>query len=230
MTPGVTGVGGGGVNTAGQLSRNNSYLVDGVSNDDTIVSSSRGGFSLEAVREYVVLANQFSAEYGVSSGAIVSVVTRSGTNKNEGRAFYFGRNDAFDAQDPFSKAQGSGKAPFNQDRGGGFWGGPILRDRLFYFSSYEGQPHRQDGCRQFNPGTGRPARMAEPDNAAPGIREIRQSGDQPAGDLRAVPNRPQSHRGERYRRPEHARPRRRQPHTRSGRGRERHLRDIESLR
>ena len=46
MTPGVTGVGGGGVNTAGQLNRNNSYLVDGVSNDDTIVSSSRGGFSL----------------------------------------------------------------------------------------------------------------------------------------------------------------------------------------
>jgi TonB dependent receptor-like, beta-barrel len=139
MTPGVTGVGGGGVNTAGQLNRNNSYLVDGVSNDDTIVSSSRGGFSLEAVREYVVLANQFSAEYGVSSGAIVSVVTRSGTNKNEGRAFYFRRNDAFDAQDPFSKAQGSGKAPFSQDRGGGFWGGPILHDRLFYFSSYEGQ-------------------------------------------------------------------------------------------
>src|SRR2546427_1596054 len=139
MTPGVTGVGGGGVNTAGQLSRNNSYLVDGVSNDDTIVSSSRGGFSLEAVREYIVLANQFTAEYGISSGAIVSVVTRSGTNKNEGRAFFFVRNDAFDAQDPFSHAQGSGKAPFSQRRGGGFWGGPIARDHLFYFASYEGQ-------------------------------------------------------------------------------------------
>ena len=139
MTPGVTGVGGGGVNTAGQLSRNNSYLVDGVSNDDTIVSSSRGGFSLEAVREYVVLANQFSAEYGVSSGAIVSVVTRSGTNKDVGRAFYFGRNEALDAQDPFSTAQGSGKAPFSQRRGGGFWGGPIVRDKLFYFTSYEGR-------------------------------------------------------------------------------------------
>ncbi len=109
MTPGVTGVGGGGVNTAGQLNRNNSYLVDGVSNDDTIVSSSRGGFSLEAVREYIVLANQFSAEYGVSSGAIVSVVTRSGTNKNDGRVFYFARNDALDAQNPFSRAQGSGR-------------------------------------------------------------------------------------------------------------------------
>jgi hypothetical protein len=143
MTPGVTGVGGGGVNTAGQLSRNNSYLVDGVSNDDTIVSSSRGGFSLEAVREYVVLANQFSAEYGISSGAIVSVVTRSGTNKNEGRAFLFDRSESLDAQDPFSHAQGSGKAPFSQQRFGGFYGGPIVKDRLFYFGSYEGLRLRQ---------------------------------------------------------------------------------------
>jgi len=138
MTPGITGVGGGNVNTAGQLSRNNSYLVDGVSNDDTIVSSSRGGFSLEAVREYVVLANQFSAEYGISSGAIVSVVTRSGTNKTEVRAFFFERSEKLDAQDPFSHAQGSGKAPFSQQRGGGFLGGPLSKDRLFYFGSYEG--------------------------------------------------------------------------------------------
>jgi hypothetical protein len=143
MTPGVTGVGGGGVNTAGQLSRNNSYLVDGVSNDDTIVSSSRGGFSLEAVREYVVLANQFSAEYGISSGAIVSVVTRSGTNKNEGRVFFFDRSESLDAQDPFSHAQGSGKAPFSQQRFGGFYGGPLSKDHLFYFTSYEGLRLRQ---------------------------------------------------------------------------------------
>jgi hypothetical protein len=138
MTPGVTGVGGGGVNTSGQLSRNNSFLIDGVSNDNTLVSSSRGGFSLEAVREYVVLANQFSAEYGVSSGAIVSVVTRSGTNKTEGRAFIFDRNAHLDAQDPFSHAQGSGKAPFSQQRFGGFLGGPVAKDNLFYFVSYEG--------------------------------------------------------------------------------------------
>jgi hypothetical protein len=143
MTPGVTGVGGGGVNTAGQLSRNNSYLVDGVSNDDTIVSSSRGGFSLEAVREYVVLANQFSAEYGISSGAIVSVVTRSGTNKNQGRIFLFDRSAALNAQDPFSIAQKSGKAPFSQQRFGGFEGGPLVRDHLFYFGSYEGLRVRQ---------------------------------------------------------------------------------------
>ena len=138
MTPGVTGVGGGGVNTSGQLSRNNSFLIDGVSNDNTLVSGSRGGFSLEAVREYVVLANQFSAEFGVSSGAIVSVVTRSGTNKTEARGFLFDRSEKLDAQDPFSHAQGSGKAPFSQQRFGGFLGGPLAKDNLFYFTSYEG--------------------------------------------------------------------------------------------
>ncbi|MBI1874839.1 MAG: TonB-dependent receptor [Acidobacteria bacterium] len=136
--PGITGVGGGGVNAAGQLSRNNSFLIDGASNDDNVVASTRGGFSLEAVREYVVMANQFPAEFGQASGAIVSVVTRSGTNDLQGRGFFFRRDDSMDAQDPFSKAQGSGKAPFNQNRVGGFVGGPILRDRMHYFSSYEG--------------------------------------------------------------------------------------------
>ena len=124
MTPGVTGVGGGGVNTAGQLSRNNSFLIDGVSNDNTLVSGSRGGFSLEAVREYVVLANQFSAEFGVSCGAIVSVVTRSGTNKTEARGFLFDRSENLDAQDPFStrrdqarrRSASSGSAAFSEVR------------------------------------------------------------------------------------------------------------------
>lgn len=136
--PGITGVGGGGVNAAGQLSRNNTFLIDGASNDDNVVASTRGGFSLEAVREFVVLANQFAAEYGNASGAIVSVITRSGTNQLQGRGFLFHRDDSFDATDPFAKAQGSGKAPFSQQRFGGFAGGPIVRDRMHYFASYEG--------------------------------------------------------------------------------------------
>jgi hypothetical protein len=136
--PGVTGVGGGGVNAGGQLSRNNSYRIDGVSNDNNILASPRGGISLEAVREYIVIANQFSAEHGDASGAIVSVVTRSGTNNFQGRGFLFHRDESFDAQDPFSKAQGSGKAPFSQQRFGAFAGGPIKRDRLQYFGTYEG--------------------------------------------------------------------------------------------
>jgi hypothetical protein len=136
--PGVTGVGGGGVNAGGQLNRNNSYRIDGVSNDNNVLANPRGGLSMEAVREYVVIANQFSAEHGDASGAIVSVVTRAGTNNLQGRGFMFHRDEAFDAQDPFSKAQGSGKAPFSQQRYGGFLGGPIKRDRMHYFGTYEG--------------------------------------------------------------------------------------------
>jgi hypothetical protein len=136
--PGVTGVGGGGVNAGGQLNRNNSYRIDGVSNDNNVLASPRGGLSMEAVREYVVIANQFSAEHGDASGALVSVVTRAGTNNLQGRAFLFHRDESLDAQDPFSKAQGSGQAPFNQTRGGGFLGGPIKRDRMHYFGTYEG--------------------------------------------------------------------------------------------
>lgn len=136
--PGVTGVGGGGVNAGGQLNRNNSYRIDGVSNDNNVLASPRGGISLEAVREYIVIANQFSAEYGDASGAIVSVVTRSGTNNFQGRGFLFHRGENLDAQDPFSKAQGSGQAPFSQQRFGTFVGGPLKRDQLHYFLTYEG--------------------------------------------------------------------------------------------
>lgn len=118
LTPGIAGVGSGNnpVQSAGQTTRSNSFLIDGASNDDTTVATQRGGFSLEAVREFVVIANQFSAEYGMASGAIVSVVTRSGTNDMQGRLFAFHRDDALDAQDPFSHAQGSGKSPFSQQR------------------------------------------------------------------------------------------------------------------
>jgi len=142
LAPGIAGVGGGGVNAAGQTTRSNSYMVDGVSNDQIVTAGQRGGFSLEAVREFVVMSNQFSAEFGLASGAVVSVITRSGTNNVEGRVFAFHRDDAFDAQNPFSKAQGSGKSPFSEQRYGGFLGGPVLRDRLFYFGSYEGDRQR----------------------------------------------------------------------------------------
>jgi hypothetical protein len=143
LTPGVTGVGGGGLNTAGQLSRNNTFLIDGVSNDEGAVAGTRGGFSIEAVREYAVMANQFPAEFGRASGAMVTIVTRSGTNRIDGRVFALHRDDSLDAQDPFSKAQGSGKAPFSEQRFGGLLGGPLRRDRTHYFGSYEGRRLRE---------------------------------------------------------------------------------------
>jgi hypothetical protein len=143
LAPGVTGVGGGGVTAQGQTDRSNSYMVDGVSNDQIVTAGNRGSFSLEAVREFAVMTNQFSAEYGLSSGAVFTVITRSGTNELRGRVFAFHRGDELDAQNPFSKAQGSGKAPFSQQRYGGFLGGPIVRDKLQYFASYEGTRQRE---------------------------------------------------------------------------------------
>jgi Carboxypeptidase regulatory-like domain/TonB dependent receptor-like, beta-barrel len=143
LAPGIAGVGGGGVNAAGQTTRSNTYMVDGVSNDQIVTAGQRGGFSLEAVREFVVMSNQFSAEFGLAAGAVVSVVTRSGTNQKQGRGFVFHRDDTFDAQNPFSRAQGSGKAPFSEQRYGAFFGGPIVRDKLFYFGAYEADRQRE---------------------------------------------------------------------------------------
>lgn len=136
--PGVAGVGGGGLSAGGALTRNNSFVVDGVSFDQVNNATTRGDFSLETVQEYVVVTNMFQAEYGLAAGALVNVVTRSGTNEPQGRLFAMHRNENLDAQNPFSKAQGAPKAPFNLTRFGGFFGGPIVRDQLHYFASYEG--------------------------------------------------------------------------------------------
>jgi hypothetical protein len=153
LTPGVTSVGGGNLNTGGQLDRNNTFLIDGVSNDEVPLNTTRGSMSLEAVREYVVMASQFAAEYGQASGAIVSVVTRSGTNKVQGRAFAFLRDKTLNSQDFFAldtcaaaKAAGQPCAPkpaFSQQRYGGSLGGPIIQDKLHYFGVYEGLRQRE---------------------------------------------------------------------------------------
>jgi hypothetical protein len=137
LAPGVTGVGGGGISAGGQLTRNNSIVVDGASNDEQGVAGTRGSFSLESVREYVVYTNQFAAEHGLAAGALVNVVTRSGTNKVEGRLFGFHRDDSLDARNPFAKANGSRTAPFSEQRAGGFLGGPFIQNRWHYFGSYE---------------------------------------------------------------------------------------------
>jgi hypothetical protein len=154
LTAGVTGVGGGGITTGGQLTRNNSMLVDGVSNDEVALNTTRGSMSLETVREYVVMASQFAAEYGQASGAVVNVVTRSGTNKVEGRAFTFLRDTSLNAQDFFLRDQGNlTKPPFSQQRYGGSLGGPIVLDKLHFFGAYEGLRQRQTSVVTVKPAT-----------------------------------------------------------------------------
>jgi hypothetical protein len=139
LTPGVTSTAGSGISSAGQLTRNSTFLIDGLSNDDDSVAGQRGGFSVDAIKEFIVVANAFNAEYGQSSGAIVSVVTRSGTNSRSGRAFYYHRDDSWDAATAASKlvTPAPPKSKLEQKIIGGFFGGPIRRNRAFYFASVE---------------------------------------------------------------------------------------------
>ncbi|MCA1584959.1 MAG: TonB-dependent receptor, partial [Acidobacteria bacterium] len=116
-----------------QSSLSNTYFVDGVTNDRAWTGGNRSGYSSENIREFRVITQQYAAEYGQASGGVVNVVTRSGTNDFEQRLFLYHRGDNLDARNAFATA----KAPFDRQQYGGFAGGPILRDRLFYFASYE---------------------------------------------------------------------------------------------
>jgi len=92
--------------------------------------------SLEAIAEFKVQTANFSAEYGASAGAVVNVVTRGGTNDIHGTAFEFLRNNAFDARDFFQPA-GTNKPLFIQHQLGGSAGGPVKKNRIWWFGAYE---------------------------------------------------------------------------------------------
>ena len=100
-------------------------------------------FSQEAVREFQVVTNSYSAEFGKASGGVVNIITKSGTNKLAGDAFYFFRDSALNSKAYFERFTPSGhpverdKAPFGQKQFGGTVGGPIQRDRTFFFGSFE---------------------------------------------------------------------------------------------
>jgi hypothetical protein len=128
-----------GIVASGQTGRNNTFIVDGLSLDAHLGSGVRGGLSLDTVKEFVVLSNNFSAEYGHAAGAVVSVLTRSGTNRFAGRAFYYHRDDAWDATDPAAAltVPPGEKTRLEQKDIGAFLGGPMVPDRAFFFGSME---------------------------------------------------------------------------------------------
>jgi hypothetical protein len=99
--------------------------------------------SLDALEEFRIQTSTFSPEYGRTPGAQVSVVTKSGTNRFHGTAFEYLRNEVLDANDWFADNQGLKKAALRQNDFGGVLGGPIVKDRLFFFGSYEGVRVRQ---------------------------------------------------------------------------------------
>ncbi|HEX2834223.1 MAG TPA: TonB-dependent receptor [Thermoanaerobaculia bacterium] len=132
-----------GLSFGGQRARSNNIMVDGVDNNDPIVGAVRATFSQEAIQEFQVLTNSYSAEFGKASGGVVNIITRSGTNEPMGNVFYFFRNDdlntksIFEKEDVFGNAIDRDKAPYRQSQWGATFGGPLVRDRTFVFLSLE---------------------------------------------------------------------------------------------
>lgn len=132
-----------GLTFAGQRARSNNITVDGLDNNDATLGSVRAVFSQEAVREFQVLTNSYSAEFGKASGGVVNIVTKSGTNRTDGNLFGYYRDDALNAKEHFEKFDTAGnaitrdKAPFQQLQFGATLGGPIVKDKVFYFMAVE---------------------------------------------------------------------------------------------
>lgn len=119
----------------GQSSRYNNVMVDGLDNNDNAPGGVRTTVSQAAVKEFQVVANNYSAEYGRATGGIVNIVTKSGTNRWHGEAFFFGRNQHLDADEVF--APEGENPPFTQLQYGFTLGGPIRKDKTFMFVSFE---------------------------------------------------------------------------------------------
>ena len=147
LGPGVTQSDGlGGISVNGGRERNNNFLLDGTDNNDADVPGGLGGLvagNPDSTEEFRVLTNNFAPEYGRNNGAIIDVITRSGTNNYHGDLFYFGRWDALGARDYFNHqidpltGDVAAKNPYTRNLYGGSFGGPIIKDKTFFFINYQ---------------------------------------------------------------------------------------------
>ena len=133
----------GGVNVHGARALQNNFLLDGVDNNSISenvqeLTSQVSRPSVDAIQEFKVVTTPYSAEYGRSPGAAVSVSTKSGTNDLHGTGYEYFRNDSFDSNDFFSIRANAAKPANDQNQYGGNLGGPIVRGHAFFFGDYEG--------------------------------------------------------------------------------------------
>ncbi len=126
----------GGFNVAGNNETANTFTVNGIDDNDQNVMAPSFRPSVEAIQEFKLLTGVYSAEYGRTSGGQVVVITKSGTNAIHGDLFEFIRNSQFDAKNYFTLP--GTPTTFRRNQFGGTVGGPILKDRTFFFLSYEG--------------------------------------------------------------------------------------------
>ena len=153
LTPGVTrDVRTGDISFAGQRGTLNSLVIDGADNNNTFFGQSAGRtgsgrapyqFSQDAVQEFQVNSNAFSAEYGRAGGAVINVVTKSGTNQWHGSVFEFFRDKSLNATNVINELNNRPKSPYNYHQFGGTLGGPLRQNRDFFFFNYDGQRNTQ---------------------------------------------------------------------------------------
>jgi hypothetical protein len=132
----------GAVSVNGGRGRSNNFSVNGGDANDQFVNLPTVQPSPDSIQEFRVLTNTFDAEYGRNSGSIVNVVTKSGTNDFHGNLYEFFRNTVLNANN-YCFSPPCQKPKFNQNQFGGTFGGPVKKDRLFFFTSYEGRRIRQ---------------------------------------------------------------------------------------
>ena len=135
----------GGFSVNGQRDRNNNFMLDGADNNDTSVPGGQGGVSSanpDSAQEFRVITNNFDAEFGRNTGAIIDVVTRGGGNQFHGDAYEFGRYNALGARDFFNKKSNGKQDPYVRNDFGASFGGPVLKDRTFFFLNGEVQRFR----------------------------------------------------------------------------------------
>jgi hypothetical protein len=147
LTPGVVGSGGrpgdSNTNFVANGSRNSTsdVLLDGVTvvtvEQNSGVTDLKYSPAVDAVQEFKVQTNFFSAEFGQTGGAVVNMVTKSGTNNFNGTGYYFARNSKLNANNWFTNRAGREKPYYRRDQIGGVFGGPLIRNKTFFFVTYE---------------------------------------------------------------------------------------------
>jgi outer membrane receptor protein involved in Fe transport len=115
------------------------FLLDGALNNNLLSNGVVYNPNPDTIAEFRILESNYSAEYGRNGGGVISVVTKSGTNEWHGSAFEFLRNDAFNANSFFNNAAGLPRDVLKRNQYGGTFGGPIKKDRFFFFVGYQGQ-------------------------------------------------------------------------------------------
>jgi hypothetical protein len=138
----LRGQGSFGLNTAGAREDSVNWMVNGINLSDEVQNQITFQPSINTVSEFKVDNSTFSAEYGRNSGAIVDIGTRSGTNEYHGQVYEFLRNSAMDARNFFNPV-GTLQSPFIRNQFGGSGGGPIKKNKAFFYISYEGLRQRQ---------------------------------------------------------------------------------------